>query len=227
MSSDLSSRERIGHALGRKPWMALEVTVASLIAFLTILMPTILLIVQGTASLWFRRRTWLDIGMKRPASWRNTLTAATVLAVASTAFSMWIAGPAIDALTGEARDFTQFKAVQGNVEVFLLWMALSWVLGGFLEEMAFRGYLLNRSLDLFGGGVPGMVISVALNASAFGVLHTYQGLSGILNTGLDAAIFSVVYLVSRRNLWLTIFMHGIGNSLGLIAMYFGWFGLLG
>jgi membrane protease YdiL (CAAX protease family) len=52
-------------------------------------------------------------------------------------------------------------------------------------------------------------------------------LGGILNTAVDAAIFSVVYLIGRRNLWLTVLMHGIGNSLGLIAIYQGWFGLLG
>jgi membrane protease YdiL (CAAX protease family) len=189
-------------------------------------MPTLLLVVQGTLSLWFRRRTWLDVGLKRPTSWRSTVVAATVLAAASFAFSLWIARPVIDALTGEARDFSQFQSVQGNVGMLLLWLTVSWVLGAFLEEMAFRGYLLNRSLDLFGVRLPGMVFSVLLNASAFGVLHSEQGLGGILNTGLDAAIFCAVYLVGRRNLWLTILMHGIGNSLGLIAFYLGLFGLL-
>jgi membrane protease YdiL (CAAX protease family) len=207
--------------------LALEVALAALIAFLKILMPTLLLVGLGTASLWVRRMSWRDLGLKRPASWRNTLGAATLLAVAAFAFNLWIARPAIEALTGQVRDFSQFKSVQGNVRTLLGWLAISWVLGGFLEEMAFRGYVLNRSLDLFGLRLPGIVAAVLLNASAFGALHASQGLDGMLNTAVDGAIFSLVYLIGRRNLWLTVLMHGIGNTLGLIAMYQGWFGLLG
>lgn len=66
-----------------------------------------------------------------------------------------------------------------------------------------------------------------LNAAVFGALHRYQGLGGMLNTGVDAVLFSTIYLLGRRNLWLTIMVHGIGNTLGLLAFYFGWFGLPG
>lgn len=220
-------RDSVGQALARKPWIALEVTVASLIAISNFLMPTVVLVAQGTASIWCRRGSWRDVGLKRPASWRNTIAAATVLAVVHTAFSLWVAGPAIDSLTGQPRDFSLFQSVHGNVRMLLLWSALSWGLGGFLEELAFRGYLLNRSLDLFGARPLGMAAAFVLNASAFAALHIYQGPSGILNTGLDAAIFAAVYLIGRRNLWLTILMHGLGNTFGLVAFYFGWFGLLG
>ncbi len=93
--------------------------------------------------------------------------------------------------------------------------------------MAYRGYLLNRSLDLFGSHWPGYLISILLNAAVFGALHMEQGLNGVLNTGVDGAIFAIIYLLSKRNLWLTILVHGIGNTLGLLAFYFGWFNLLG
>lgn len=222
-----STRDRLGSALTRQPWLALEVALASLIAFLNMLMPTLLLVGLGTTSLWARRTSWLDVGLKRPASWRTTVGAATLLAVAASAFSLWIARPAIQALTGHVQDYSLFQSVQGNARTFLGWLAISWILGAFLEEMAFRGYFLNRSLDLFGRRWPGIVTAVLLNASAFGALHAYQGLGGMLNTAVDAAIFALVYLSSGRNLWLTVLMHGIGNTLGLIAIYQGWFGLLG
>jgi hypothetical protein len=207
-------------------WKALEVGFASLIAVLHVLMPTLLLLVLGTVSLWLRRLSWRDLGLRRPTSWGKTLALGSLLAVAATAFSLWIARPLVQTITGQVRDFSQFQAVQGNFGMFLVWLAISWSLGAFGEELAFRGYLLNRSLDLFGNRVPGMVAAVFLNAAVFGILHSSQGLGGILNTAIDAAIFCTVYLVGQRNLWVPIVMHGMGNSLGLIAMYLGAFGLV-
>jgi membrane protease YdiL (CAAX protease family) len=207
-------------------WKALEVAFASLIAVLNVLMPTLLLLVLGTVSLWLRRLSWLDLGLRRPTSWRQILALGSLLAVAATAYGLWIAHPLVQTITGQVRDFSQFQPVRGNSGMLLFWLAISWSLGAFGEELAFRGYFLNRSLDLFGNRAPGMVAAVLLNAAAFGMLHSSQGLGGILETALDAAIFCTVYLVGRRNLWLTIVMHGIGNSLGLIAMYLGAFGLL-
>ena len=222
----LSRRDRIGLALTHQPWLVLEVALAALIAFLNILMPTLLLLVQGSISLWARRMRWRDLGLKRPVSWVSTFIWGTLLALATTAFGIWISRPVIAAVTGQVQDFSQFQSVRGNWQMLLIWLAVSWILGGFLEELAFRGYLLNRSLDLFGTQSWGLIAGVLLNAAAFGVLHAYQGLGGILNTAVDAALFATIYLIGRRNLWLTILVHGIGNSLGFLAFYFGWFGLL-
>jgi CAAX protease family protein len=221
-----SRRDSIGMSLRLPQWKALEVGFASLIAVLNVLMPTLLLLVLGTVSLWLRRLSWLDLGLRRPTSWRKTLGIGTLLAVAFTAFGLWIAHPLVQAITGEVRDFSEFQSVQGNFATLLLWLAISWSLAAFGEELAYRGYLLNRSLDLFGNHVPGMVAAVFLNAVVFGLLHSSQGLGGVLEVGIDAAIFSTVYLVGRHNLWLTILMHGISNSLVLIAIYLGAFGLL-
>jgi uncharacterized protein len=221
-----SRRDSIGMSLRLPQWKALEVGFASLIAVLNVLMPTLLLLVLGTVSLWLRRLSWLDLGLRRPTSWRKTLGIGTLLAVAFTAFGLWIAHPLVQAITGEVRDFSEFQSVQGNFATLLLWLAISWSLAAFGEELAYRGYLLNRSLDLFGNRVPGMVAAVFLNAVVFGLLHSSQGLGGVLEVGIDAAIFSTVYLVGRHNLWLTILMHGISNSLVLIAIYLGAFGLL-
>jgi membrane protease YdiL (CAAX protease family) len=213
-------------SLRLRQWKALEVGFASLIALLHVLIPTVLLLLLGTLSLWLRRSSWRDVGLRRPTSWGKTLALGSLLAVAATAFSLWIAHPVVQSITGQVRDFSQFKSVQGNVGMLLSWLALSWILGAFGEELAFRGYFLNRSLDLFGNQVRGMLAAVFVNAAVFGILHSSQGLDGVLNTAIDAAIFCGVYLVGQRHLWLTVVMHGMGNTLGLIAMYLGAFGLV-
>jgi membrane protease YdiL (CAAX protease family) len=222
----LSRRDQMGQALGRRPWLALEVALGALIVFGNFLMPSAVLAVMGSASAWLRRKSWLDLGLRRPASWPRTLALGTGLGLASAAFSLWVARPVIAALTGQVQDFSSFEPIRGNLQMLLVWLGISWLIGAFLEELAFRGYWLNRLLDLFGTGWAGLAVAVLVNATAFGVMHAYQGLGGILNTAVDASVFALIYLAARRNLWVVMLVHGIGNSVGFLAFYFNWFGLL-
>lgn len=45
----------------------------------------------------------------------------------------------IEAITGKVQDFSSFRAVQGSPSTLLLWLAISWALGAFGEELAFAG----------------------------------------------------------------------------------------
>ena len=55
----------------------------------------------------------------------------------------------------------------------------------------------------------------------FGVIHTYQGVSGVIATGLTGLVFAAVYLGSGRNLWPAVIAHGVLDTAGLVMIYFG------
>jgi membrane protease YdiL (CAAX protease family) len=55
----------------------------------------------------------------------------------------------------------------------------------------------------------------------FGVVHAYQGLSGMISTGLTGVLFAVTYLASGRNLWAAIIAHGVLDTAGFVMMYAG------
>ena len=49
--------------------------------------------------------------------------------------------------------------------------------------------------------------------------HAYQGIGGILTTGLIGLTFGLLYLVARRNLWPTIIGHGLVNTFGITVLH--------
>jgi membrane protease YdiL (CAAX protease family) len=55
----------------------------------------------------------------------------------------------------------------------------------------------------------------------FGVVHLYQGLSGIVATGITGLVFGGLYLASGRNLWACVIAHGVLDTAGFVMMYLG------
>lgn len=72
---------------------------------------------------------------------------------------------------------------------------------GFGEEMAYRGYVLAMLVPLLGTGG-----AVAVSSMVFGVLHTYQGVQGVVRTAIMGALMAVGYLVTA-SLWPAILAH--------------------
>ena len=61
---------------------------------------------------------------------------------------------------------------------------------GFGEELAYRGYAI-PAVIVAGGSAPA---ALALTSVAFAVLHSYQGVLGVVRTGVIGVIMGVVFL---------------------------------
>ena len=97
-----------------------------------------------------------------------------------------------------------------------------WGTAGFLEELLWRGYLMNRLVELPGRQTRlAWVIALIASAVIFGLGHAYQGLAGILKTGLIGLVFGISYLVAGRNLWPLILAHALIDTLDFVSCYFG------
>ena len=75
------------------------------------------------------------------------------------------------------------------------------ITAGIVEELVFRGYLV-WSLSLV---APAWVAIIA-SAVAFGIGHAYQGVAGILKTGVAGLVFGGLYLLAG-SLWVPMFVH--------------------
>jgi len=64
-----------------------------------------------------------------------------------------------------------FGYVHGNTVAFAGWVAISWLVGGFSEELLFRGFLLSKIGRMFRSPVVGMVAGLTAQALLFGSLH--------------------------------------------------------
>jgi len=73
---------------------------------------------------------------------------------------------------------------------------------GFGEELAYRGYAI-PAVIVAGGSAP---VALALTSAAFAVLHSYQGVLGVVRTGVVGVIMGGVFL-HTGSLWPPIVGH--------------------
>jgi len=136
--------------------------------------------------------------------------------------SLYVVEPAIAWLTsGELPDVSAFRSVVGDEQLLLFWLAISWTLAAFMEEMVYRGWLVARVAELARFTLGGWVVGVLATSLAFGLAHLYQGTSGVMATGLSGLIFGIAYLASGRNLWCAILAHGLMDTIGFVMIYLG------
>ncbi|MBI3408334.1 MAG: CPBP family intramembrane metalloprotease [Planctomycetes bacterium] len=221
-----SRRDAIGASLREcRPFVAAELLLIPILLALrgygVIRNPSLLILLIGWLSLWLRRTGWRGVGLGRPANWRWTILLGLGIGIAYDAADILVFLPALRQLTGEAVQLDQLGDLRGNVGALLLLLALTWTLAAFGEEMAYRGYALNRIADLFGRSQAAFVASAILVSGAFGFAHIGQGVTGVLDNVLAGMMFAALYLASGRNLWLPIIVHGVVDTTSLVLLFLG------
>lgn len=167
----------------------------------------------------WRHGSFRDMGFRSPESWPKLLGTTLVYGLIIQMVFTILIEPGLERLTGDAVDISAFDSVRGNFVNFLLLMALGWIVGGFLEEFTFRGFIVGRVRWLLGSGVAANWVAVLVAAVPFGVAHLYQGVTGMIATGMIGFVLGAVYIRHGFNLWYAMFTHGFINTLGIIAIY--------
>jgi membrane protease YdiL (CAAX protease family) len=172
-------------------------------------------------SLYLRHMGWRDVGLRRPPSILGTIVMGIIIGIAFQFVDSLFIGPFLQQLTGEAVNLSAFSDLQGNLPVLIASLFLTWTEAAFIEEMFFRAYLLNRLMDLFGHAPLGITVALIVHAVLFGLGHTYQDITGVLDTFVAGLLLGVIYLLNRRNLWLNIIVHGIIDTTAFVLLYLG------
>ena len=166
-----------------------------------------------------RQGSFRDLGLHRPESWRSTLVAGLLWGTATGFLFLLIVDPALEQLTGEVINLEQLD-IRGKFVPFLIWLAIGWIVGGFIEEFTFRATIISRLTAVLGNNAFGIVTALIVSSVPFGLAHGYQGLAGQLSTGLTGLIFGILYVQYKRNLWVPILAHGFNNTVGITLIYF-------
>lgn len=121
---------------------------------------------------------------------------------------------------GAARsDVIASRALLGDgVAGLIAAITVGWLVGGFAEELFYRGFLIATLKNVLGNGRLSLVLAVILSTLYFANSHAYQGWIGMLDTGIAALIWAGLYLW-RGRLIAGIVAHGLNDMLLLIGLY--------
>lgn len=179
------------------------------------------LLALGWTSMALRGVRWRDVGLYFGARWPVLLLAGVIAGVAIEALELFATQPLLVMLTGKYPDLSNFKDVVGNLKLVLLLIVASWVVAGLGEELVWRGYLMNRVADLLGRSASGWAVTLILVSAAFGLAHSYQDVTGVLENFIDGALLGALYLASGRNLIVPIVAHSITDTVDVLIIYSG------
>jgi len=169
--------------------------------------------ILALAAVWVASRmrgvSWGEFGLARSKSWVRTILMGVGVTVA-----FMVAGTVLMQLLKLAfpntePDLSRFAPLRGNLPNLIINVVVNaWFTAGFVEEFLWRGYLMNRLVDLQGKKTKlAWVIALVGSAVIFGLGHSYQGLAGMVKVGAVGLLLGVVFLTVRRHLWPLIIVH--------------------
>jgi membrane protease YdiL (CAAX protease family) len=181
-----------------------------LFAFIIVAFLVLLAIKEGSLS---------DIGFRSLKSWPKAIFLSFILAILIELTFQVFFNPIFEAITDTSIDLSEFEGMRGNFITYIIMLLIGWVVGGFIEEITFRGYLITRLKKLLGKSPLVLFFILVLTSAPFGLSHLYQGLSGVLSTGFIGFIFGFIFIKKGYNLWLPILTHGFVNMVGFTLIY--------
>jgi uncharacterized protein len=166
---------------------------------------------------------WRYFGLIHPKSWFKTVGMSLGVALAILLAVKLIINPIMNVIPNAGiQDLSRFEYLQGDLPNLIIMLVNIWITAAFLEEFIFRGYLMNRIIDLMGSQTKlAWVIALVGQATIFGLVHAYQSPIGMFKVGMIGLVFGLAYRVVGRNLWPLILAHGLIDSLDMVSHYFG------
>jgi len=165
---------------------------------------------------------WNALGLRWPVSWRRTVLIALGAGVLRILIGALVIEPVTAHFWPPAVAPSGMNEIAGQWVGALKWFLLVWTFAAFGEEIGYRGYLLNRAADAGGRSKAAYWVGVVLVSVLFGYGHYYKGPAGVVDSGMAGLVLGAAYVLSGRDLWVCVLAHGFIDTIGLIAVFFGW-----
>ncbi len=170
-----------------------------------------------------RRRSGLFAELRRPASWPKTIAIAFAAAAILQLGSEFVIEPLAKYFWPQPEHISSLLSAQPHDwKRALRNLAIVWVLAGFGEEVAYRGYLLRRAAQAGSSTRSAYVAAAIYVAVLFGFGHFYKGPAGVVDSTYSGLVLGSVYLLCNCNLWAAILAHGISDTFAVVALFMGW-----
>lgn len=166
---------------------------------------------------------WSEFGLLMPKSWFRTVLQSIGIYIGFIIAYVLIVSPLVKfAFPDGVLDHSRFELLHGNLPNLIINTIIhAFITAGFVEEFLWRGYLINRLVDLQGKKTYlSWTVAIVLSAIIFGLGHANQGILGIVKISLIGLLFGVAFIAVRRNLWPLIIVHIVLDVVSFIQHYF-------
>lgn len=153
-----------------------------------------------------------------PSSWLPTIAFALAWLGVMLAYSP-LADRLATGLIAEPPTLEAFRAIQRSRGRLIAGIVVAWLLGGILEELAFRGVVLQSVQSLLATWVAGPIaagVAVCAAALGAGVVHFYQGPRAMIIITQLSVLFGVLFVLSGYNLWAVMMCHGLYDTIAFV-----------
>jgi hypothetical protein len=219
MTNTLSFRDRAGQFMGSTPFILAVLIICSVAMVFVGGLGYLLGLLIALITLWARRWNWTYFGLSKP-QWTSSLIQALGYTLGLILFVDVLITPMVEHLTQTAHDLSSFEFLRGNLASLLIYFVFMWVVAGFGEEFFYRGYMMKRLAAIFGDTNRAWILGGLISSFTFGIVHFYQGISGVITTGLVGLAFAFIFFRNRQNLLVCMLTHGIYDMFGLTLIYF-------
>lgn len=132
----------------------------------------------------------------------------------------WFGLPLLEGVVEPGAGSGETDALEGNLQLLLTYLLLSWTFAAFGEEIAFRVVLMRGLQASFGGGTGAALIALFGQALIFGFVHYYNGGQlAVIRTGFNALVYGALVLSARGVIWPAVIAHGLHNTINLTMGY--------
>lgn len=163
---------------------------------------------------WIFNWRWKDLGFSKPKTWWQPVLTFLGTLSALLLFSLYIRPLIID-----KPDISHLMVLRQNLPLLILSLILVWITAAFLEELIFRAFLINGLDYLLGEKRWSIWVAVIISSVIFGLIHGWQGLSGIFTTSFIGLIFGIAYVLNGRRILPLILVHGFVDTITLVNIY--------
>ena len=177
---------------------------------------TVMLRVQGMR--------WADTGFRWRGLGMGAVLVGGFLGVLYAAVNFTLIGPMLALLLGERPDLSDFAFVRAHFSGYLIALALAWVIGGFYEELVFRGFLQASLTRCLPAGRARSGLAIVLTVLAFAAYHAQLGAFGVANALVFALFAAGVRSRWPANLWYVISFHACADMSAFTLIRLGYLG---
>ena len=167
-------------------------------------------------------KTLRGIGLKKHGLTTQAFIVGVVSAVLWIAFNKWIYQPFIMHFFA-VPPYTEYDFIRNKLSNLIISIIAAWIIGGFYEEIVFRGFIQTNVQDWFIKYKNSFWIAGLFTSFLFGLYHWQQGIFGIIPSFLGGLLWTFLLWRYKRNLWYPIISHAVYDTIALTMIYFGVF----